>query len=68
MVVDTLSQFSSWIDRSELRLPAGTLVFEEEGKVRGSGLEEYFKCAYTHVIIFFRNVFFSYISRLKCEH
>jgi neurofibromin 1 len=34
MLVDTLSQFSSHIDISELKLPSGTMVFEEEeGKV-----------------------------------
>ena len=34
MLVDTLSQFSSHIDISELKLSSGTMVFEEEeGKV-----------------------------------
>lgn len=34
VTVDTLSQFAFWIDPSELKLPASTMVFEEEeGKV-----------------------------------
>ena len=34
VAVDTLSQFASHIETSELKLPSGTMVFEEEeGKV-----------------------------------
>ena len=30
VVVDTLCQFSPWIELTELKLPIGTMVFEEE--------------------------------------
>ena len=34
VAVDSLSQFYTWIEPSELKLPAATMVFEEdEGKV-----------------------------------
>jgi len=35
-MVENLSRFSEFIDPSELKLPAGTLAFEEEGRVRSS--------------------------------
>ena len=50
--MDTLSQFSSHIDISELKLPDGTMVFEEEeGKVRTAShsialMQELCACTY----------------------
>ena len=39
ILVDSLSQFASYIDISELKLPSGTMVYEEEeGKVHATNL------------------------------